>query len=122
MIEESKETIQLREELPRGISIGVFQDGRGKPFFVRYGDRRSLLSFVNEHERNVYAATLIKTFGKAARKHPRNDPLAAEQLHAFETRVGMSLAEVEEVLNRVKQLGLQVAQARAPGLPDKIIR
>jgi integrase len=55
---ETARTDRLVASLPDGIALGVWRDGRGKPFFVRYGPSRKVESFALEADRNDRAEKL----------------------------------------------------------------
>lgn len=55
---ERARTVRLQGELPKGISVGQWQDDRPSPFYVRYGRPRKVVSFATEEERNDQAEKL----------------------------------------------------------------
>lgn len=55
---EMARTKRLQDQLPKGIAIGEWSDGRAARYFVRYGPTRKVLSFQLEGHRNDQAEHL----------------------------------------------------------------
>ncbi|HEU5077800.1 MAG TPA: hypothetical protein VFT72_01215 [Opitutaceae bacterium] len=117
MNSESRRTERIKRSLPRGIRIGKFLDGRGKPWFVRYGKDRRCQSFASEGERNDYAEKIGDAVEKEGIHAVHWDPEEWSAYRAFRARVGLSLSQIEEILQMVKQAG-SMMKDRHPGMPD----
>lgn len=83
---QKRRTARLAQDLPRGITIGVRDDGRPKPYFVRFGQPRKTESYPTEKERNDRADEL------AGEKNERGDsvfrfaPAEWEEFKAWKAR------------------------------------
>lgn len=111
---ESKRTRQLKETLPRGITIGQRNDGREKPFFVRFGLDRTTESFKTEKERNDRAQKLAEGVSREGTAILDFDPIEWRALQDFKRRTGVSLPEAERIIERVKgnlRLNLTTSEA-----------
>jgi site-specific recombinase XerD len=113
---EERRTLNLRDSLPRGITIGFRSDGREKPWFVRFGKSRSVESFTTEKARNDRAhelAASVKGEGTATLDF---DPAEWRKVQRFKERTGVTIEEAEEIVLRVRgnlRLNLTVTEAAA---------
>lgn len=92
---EAQRTIELNESLPPGIKIGMWTDGRRKPWFVRWGKDRKVESFTTEMDRNDAAEKLAgakETEGSAVLTF---DATAWREWLAFRARCPAPLHELE---------------------------
>jgi len=97
---ESRRTERLRKDLPRGITIGAFKDGRPKPFWVRYGSPKRLESFADEDDRNDRAQALYVARVEQGEQVMRFDPKEWEEFQAWKAsrvRVGSSMSVADAV-------------------------
>jgi len=97
---ESRRTERLRNDLPRGITIGLFKDGRPKPFWVRYGSPKRLESFANEDDRNDRAQALYVARVEQGEQVMRFDPKEWEEFQAWKAsrvRVSSSMSIADAV-------------------------
>lgn len=119
MISEARRTQSLKSNLPRGICIGKFSDGRGKPWFVRYSKGRKCQGFATEAQRNDHAEKLAAVAEKEGMHAIHWDPEEWSAYRGFRARVGLTLAQIEEILGMVKLAGLMLKD-RHPGMPDAL--
>jgi hypothetical protein len=92
---EAQRTADLLLSLPEGIQIGQWRDGRGKPYYVRYGKQRTVESFEREVDRNDLAekkAAAMKEHGAAIMDV---DPKEWREWLAFRQRCPAPLHELE---------------------------
>src|SRR6185436_806584 len=111
---EAKRTLLLTETLPQGITIGRRSDGREKPWFVRFGSKRVVESFVDERSRNDRAQELADGVRKQGTGVLDFDPAEWRKLLDFREATGVSLDEAREIVLRVRgnvRVNLTVAEA-----------
>jgi len=76
----------IRARLPKGVKLGQFSDGRGKPFFVRWGTPRRVESFATEAERNERALELADMQVEHGMQVMRFDPREWEEFKQWKAR------------------------------------
>lgn len=99
---DARQTLLLRQTLPRGITIGHRKDGRDKPWFVRFGASRTVESFATEKARNDRANALDSAVEHEGRATLDFDPTEWRQWKLFKERTGVGPAEAEAIVSRVK--------------------
>lgn len=94
---EADRTAELAGTLPRGIRIGVWGDGRSKPFFVRHGKERTVQSFASEQERNDCAEKLAQAKEEGGTGVLNLNVAEWREWVAFRARCPAPLAELERL-------------------------
>lgn len=94
--QEQRRTEKLNETLPRGVRIGVWQDNRPKPWFVRWGPDRKVESFETESLRNDRAAKLAEERDKEGVAALEYDPAEHKRWLDLKRRTGASIEELED--------------------------
>lgn len=94
---EAMRSAELAESLPKGIAIGQWADGRGKPYFIRRGPRtaRVLESFASEQDRNDAAEKLAQAVDTGGRSIIDVDMAGWQEWRAFRERCPAPLHELE---------------------------
>lgn len=111
---EAERTAEIAASLPAGIQLGAYTDGRGKPWYVRYGQERRVKSFAAESERNDFAETLAAKREEQGAGVLDVDLGAWAQWQAFRKRCPAPLDELERLWARhTAAQGLTVENAVA---------
>jgi hypothetical protein len=96
---EAQRTEELAASLPEQITIGQWNDGRRKPFFLRYGprDARRMESFIAEQERNDAAEKLAGARNQEGAAVLHFDPQEWREWKDFRKRCPAPLHELESL-------------------------
>jgi site-specific recombinase XerC len=94
---EADRTVELENTLPVGITIGRWTGERGKPFYVRHGRDRKVVSFEGEQDRNDYAEKLAQKRETGGTEALDFDPAVLREWRAFRARCPAPLHELERL-------------------------
>jgi hypothetical protein len=97
---ETARTDRLVASLPDGIALGVWRDGRGKPFFVRYGPSRKVESFALEADRNDRAEKLWEAQRAQGEQILDFDHGELAEWQRFKAQTGASLEQLRTLWAR----------------------